>query len=389
MSEGPLSPAARFVSEPRSLGTLIVAEAEGDPPVLTAVGGLSLDPAGESRNPKQLPWLTAGSMPPFARFTAESAAEIASDAGAGQGPDAGSADAPSGSWLAALDGSGAGGSSRVLLWRDGTVEAIGEGDRFDAVDLACDRGRCALLTTRMGKVAAAGAEIWIGSPSLPATSWKCIEIIPEAGESSAHPLGLAQIADPGSTATPGVIAALAEKNACVFFHATEPGNAREIARFQAPYGILDAIAAPVPVAMTFGTPVDENGCSAPIPAPSPDEEADDEPPPTPAGPGSRIRFERAGASADLHVPSPPLRGSLRRLSQGSLALWIAPLGCGLSRHVVYGLVLDPTGAPAGSPIPIADAEHFAAASSGDHVDLWLQREQRITWVPMKCTPSPR
>jgi hypothetical protein len=360
---------------------LIVAEAEGDPPVLTAVAGLTLDPTGESRGAKPLPWLTADAMPPLARFVGESG----TDAGADAGTDAGT---ESSSWLAALEGSGTGASSRVLLWRAGAVEVIGEGDRFDAVDLDCDRGRCALLTTRMGKVAAAGAEVWIGSPSLPAAAWKRVEIIPESGDSSAHPLGLAQIADPGSTGTPGVIAALAEKKACVFFHAGDSEGAREIARFPAPYGLLDAIAAPAPVAMTFGTPVDENGCTSPTPAPEDEVDEEENAPPTPAGPGSRIRFERAGGSVDLPVPSPPLRGSLRRLSKGSLAIWIAPLGCGASRHVVYAVVLDSTGAPAGSPIPIADAEHFAAASSGDDVDLWLQREQRITWIPMRCGPPP-
>ena len=382
------------MSEPRSLSTLIVAEAEGDPPVLSAVGALTLDPSGQSRDPQPLPWLTAEAMPSLARVE-----RAENNAGADSGTeDAGPTGAVKSSWIAAIEDAEAGATSRVLLWRAGQLEPVGEGDRFDAVDLACDRGRCALLTTRMGKVAAAGADVWIGSATLPAASWKRVEIIPPSGDSSAHPLGLAQIADPGSAASPDVIAALAEKNACVFFHAGDPGGkpegAREIARFPAPYGILDAIAAPTPVAMTFGTPVDENGCNAAPPAPAPDEDAEEEeeeaPPPAPAaGPGARIRIERAAGSVDIPVPSPPLRGSLRRLAQGSLAIWIAPLGCGVSRHVVYAVVLDPTGAPTGAPIPIADAEHFAAASAGDDVDLWLQREQRITWIPMRCGSPAR
>lgn len=396
--EAPLAAAARFVGEPRSLGMLIVAEAQGDPPVLAAVSALTLDPAGESRDPKPLPWVEAGSMPPLARI--DGARDV--DAGAGGGPgDAGAGGGGSRArareeslWMAAIEGYGAGSSSRVELWRGGLVEALGEGDRFHAVDLACDQGRCALLTTRMGKVAAAGADVWVGSPWSPASAWRRVEIIPASGSSSAQPLALAQVGAQGSA---DVIAALVEKGSAVFFQVSDPGGAREIARFPAPFGVLDVIAAAAPVAMTFGTAVDENGCTSPPPEPDPEEEGDEaegqgEIPPAPPdrGPGAHLRFERVeGGGVDVRVPAPPLRGSLRRLSQGSLAVWIAPLGCGLPRHVVYAVTLDATGAPSAQPIPIADAEHFAVASAGDDVDLWLQREQRVTWVPMRCGAQPR
>lgn len=387
ITEAKLSPSARFLAEPRSLGALLVAEAQGDPPVLSAVSALTLDPNGPSRDPRPLPWPDDGSVTSFALARADGSPE---------------------GILAAIESAGDAGATRVDLWRSGVVDPIGEGDRFHAVDLACDQGRCALLTTRMGKVAAAGAEVRVGAAGESAASWQRVEIIPSQGGSDAQPLALARVAvpsAPGAPPTPGVVAALMEKGSSAFFSAGEPGGPREIARIHAPYGVLDVLAAPDPIAMTYGSPVDENGCSVrgAVPPDSERVEEDEEDSGADEGdengtgsapaqapelsPGAWIRIERAAApGVDIRVPSPPVSGALRRLSEGALAVWIAPLGCGFARHVVYAVVLDASGAPVGSPIPVADGERFAAASSKDAVDLWLQREQALTWIPLTCAP---
>ncbi len=81
--------------------------------------------------------------------------------------------------------------------------------------------------------------------------------------------------------------------------------------------------------MTYGTPLDDNGCVK-----------------QGAEGGPSIRFERTGLpSVELKTPAPPLGGSLRRLAKGALATWIAPLGCNRPRRVLYAVVLDADGAP--------------------------------------------
>jgi hypothetical protein len=352
---------------------LIVADSGGDPPELSGVAALAMDPSGASKTPVALPWLHATLMPPIAR-TADDV------------------------WLAAIGQREAEDSWQVGLWRGGPTELLGEGDRFEAVDMTCSADRCALLTNRLGKVAAAGANVWIGNPNEPASTWKRVEIIPSAGDSDAHPVELAGIgelagiaeaattdggpAEPPLEAGPGdagagdagpdktpmvVVAALLEKEEVVFVEAGAPDGPRELSRLPAPYGIIDAIAAPVPMAITYGTP------------------------PAPPGAGclpgdGKVRIERAGQPhRELTVHAAPLSGWLRQLTQGTLAAFIAPLGCRLDRKVVYGLLLDAAGAPISELMPIGDGESFAVTTRGDDVDLWVQHADAVVWVRATCS----
>jgi hypothetical protein len=285
-----------------------------------------------TKDPVRLPWFEPGVLPRLARSGAR--------------------------WLAALDHAGAG-ASRVLLWRGGEVEVVGEGDGFEAADLACTPARCALLTTRASKVAAPGATVWIGSPDEPAAQWKPIEITPASNDSDARPLGVAAIDDARA------VAALVEKGAVVLHAAETPP--REIARLPAPHGAIDALAQPAPMAMAFTSAVDDDGCARD------------------GKPG--IRFVRAGAPpVDFPLPAPPMRGYLRRLAHGAIAVWIAPLGCRVARKVAYAVLLDEGGAPVGSPISVGDASGFAIATRGDDVDVWLQDATSVTWVRAACGP---
>lgn len=328
----------RFVAEPRTLGALVVADATaGDPPRLAGVAALTLDPEGVTRDPVRLPWFEPAVLPRLAR--------------------AGSR------WIAALDQAEAAHAARVLLWRGGEVETVGEGDGFEAVDLACTSSppaRCALLTTRALKVAAPGATVWIGSPDEPAAQWKPTEIVPTSADGDARPLGVAALDETHAAA------AVVEKGDVVLHAAGEPAP-REIARLPAPHGALDALALPAPVVMAYPSKVDDEGCAR-----------DGQP---------GIRFVRAGAPpVDFPLPGPPIRGALRRLAHGAIAAWVTPLGCRGARTVVYALLFDESGAPVGSPIPVGDADGFAIAAQGDDVDLWLQDETKVTWVRAGCGP---
>lgn len=328
----------RFVAEPRTPGTLIVADATADdPPRLAGVAALTLDPEGVTRDPVRLPWFEPGALPRFSRGGSR--------------------------WIAAVDQAGTTGAARVLLWRGDAVETVGEGDNFEAVDLACTSSppvRCALLTTRPLKVAAPGATVWIGSPDEPAARWKATEIVPASAESDARPLGVAAVDEAR------VVTAIVEKGDVVLHAAGEPVP-REIARLPAPLGAVDALAQPAPMVMAYTSKVDEEGCARD------------------GRPG--IRFVRAGAPpVDFPLPGPPSNGVLRRLAHGAIAAWITPLGCRAARKVVYALLLDESGAPVGSPMAVGDANGFAMATQGDDVDLWLQDETAVKWVRASCGP---
>ena len=71
------------------------------------------------------------------------------------------------------------------------------------------------------------------------------------------------------------------------------------------------------------------------------------------------------------------------LNQNAMT-WMAPLGCGVSRRVVYAVKIDSAGQPTGSVIPVGDAERYAVASDGDDVDLWLQQPDAVTWMRLRC-----
>jgi len=346
-----VAPSTRFVAEPRALATLIVADAEGHPPRLTGVGAMRLDPEGKSNDAAAVPWLSAASLPRLART--------------GRG-----------AWIAGFDRPAAEGMSRVGLWYDGKAEPVGEGDAFEAADLVCVGEDCALLTSRLAKVAPSGAMLWLGRAGEAVSTWRKVEIVPAASGSrgDARPFQIAAVtAAKGADAGAGleVVVALVAKDD-ISFYRVDGGAQTELGTLPTGHGVIDTAVAPLPLAMVYATPLDDDGCST--------ESA--------PGGGAAIRFERGGGSVTVKTPAPPLDGFLRPLQQGTIATWIAPLGCNQARRVVYGLVLDAQGNPVGAPMPIGDGESFAIASSGDDVDLWLQHGDAVTWMRMRCATTP-
>jgi len=326
----------RFVASPTALGTLVVADADPaeSPPRLLGVAAMTLSAEGASTGPVALPWLDAAAMPRLSRTSA-------------------------GTWLAAYDEPGEGRLSRVLVYRGEEAWPMGEGDRFDAVDLACGASACALLTTRLGTVATAGAELFVGSPDEPVSSWKRTEIAPAAAESDARPSCIARV-----ESASGVVATLLEGGELVFWEANAGAEAREMGRMPAPFGMLDAIVTNQPIALVYGSAVDDEGC---------------------AQEGGKLRFERPQKGAiEIRSHAPPTSGALRALTRGVLATYLAPMGCDAPRKVVYAVVLDAEGAPISAPMPVADATSYAVAARGEEVDLWIQEGDEVTWVRASC-----
>ena len=338
----PVALTTRFVAEARTLGGLVIADGADDPPRLLGAAALTLDPAGPTHDPKPIPWVNPSSAPRLGRTAA-------------------------GLWVGGFERPGEGGATRVGLFRDGAVDLLGEGDAFEAVDLACAGDRCALLTSRIGRTAIPGAMIWTGGAADPGPRWQPIEIALPAPENEARPFGLASVeAAPGGGLA--VTAALIDRGEIVI-ERIEGGSTREKGRIPAHHGLIDVLDLPArTVAMTYGTPLYDDGC---VKAGSEG--------------GASIRFERTGLpSVELKTPAPPLGGSLRRLEKGALATWIAPLGCGRPRRVLYAVVLDADGTPSSAPMAVSDASSYAVSSSGADVDLWVHNEARVTWMRLRC-----
>lgn len=325
----------RFVAVPSAPQTLVIADADPaeSPPRLLGVAGLRLEPEGPARDITPLPWHEADAMPRWAKT-------------------------PESGWLAAYAEQGEGKLSTVFVYQNQAITPIGEGDHFDAADLACGAQTCALLTTRLANVAIAGADLWLGGPNEPAASWKKIEIAPSKGETNARPSILARV-DPN-----GAVVVMLEADELVFWEAQEASPPRELGRVAAPYGMIDATITTEPLALVYGAAVDEEGC---------------------ANEGGKIRFVRPGKDpAEIRAHAPPTSGALRPLKQGTFAAYLAPLGCGIERKVVYAVVLDPGGAPISAPMPVADASSFAASVHGEEVDLWIQLGDEVTWLRATC-----
>ncbi len=338
-----VAPSSRFVADPHTLASLVVADATGDPPALTGVAALRLDPAGVSTDPRPVPWFDAAALPHMART--------------------------GGGFLAAVDRTASSDERLVVLAKHDGAELLGGqgGDGFEAIDLAClpgDDGRCAVLTTRLLPVARPGATLWRGSAREPAASWKPTDLLPPEGTNDAKPVGLA-----GVEAGPSGIEATAillEKGELVFRRVSDAGETK-VAALPSPFAVIDALASPAPIAITQATEVDEEGC--------------------PVGGLAGIHLLRAGKEPlDLRSPAPPAAGYLRKLRKGGLVAWLSPLGCKQGRKVVFAAVLDEKGAPTAPAMTVGDATSFAVAASGDDVDLWLQAEGLVTWIRMTCSP---
>lgn len=336
---------SRFVAAPSALGTLVIGDVDATetPPRLVGVAAMLLDPAGTSTKPVAIPWVEAAAMPRLGRTN-------------------------TGEWLAAYAEPAAGKLSEVFVVQNGLATSLGEGDKFEAIDLSCNGETCLLLTTRLGQVSGAGADVWMGKGHAPVTSWGRQEIVPVAGDSDARPSCIARMDATWTDAKGGVsrgpVVALFEGSDLVFWSVGSGDKPQEIGNVAAPYGIIDATMLGRPVAFVYGAAVDDEGCGQE---------------------GGRMRFSRLGApDVEVRAPAPATSGVLRPLGRGGLATYLAPMGCGAMRKVVYAVVLADDGAPTSQPIPVSDAASFAVTTDGEKVDIWVQRDEEVVWIRARC-----
>ncbi len=331
---------SHFAADPRTLSLLVVAETTAAPAAVLRSGEMIFGEQGIVTSGAWVPWPDARSAPRLARLGDQ--------------------------WIGAWDVAGKKAASEVRLHRGGAVTSLGRGDLFATADLACGPSRCALLTSRLGRVAPAGADLVLldADPKVPP---RTITFEPE-GDSAARPFGLAAVEGPR-----GPVAVLTDRGEALFWSpeaASGDAGPGVLARLPADNGVLDAmLLGERPILLTHGNVVDEKGCAR--------EGSDVR--------GARLRIVRGGdAPIDVVTPGAPSLAALRPLKTGALALWVSPLGCGAERRVLYGLVLDANGAPASEPLPIADAETFAAASSGADADVWFRNGDKLFWLRLTC-----
>lgn len=336
--KAPVPITTHFAADARAPGVLAVAETQGAPAAVVRSGVLALLPQGETRAGEWVPWPDARGVPRLAKIGER--------------------------WVGAWHAARPEGGSEVVLFHDGAAASLGVGDAFVAADLACGASRCALLTSRVGRVAPAGADVVLFDGAAQ-TPLRTITIEPAEGTSGARPFGLVGVDGPL-----GVGAVLVDDDEAVFWKAEGDGGATAWAHVPAKYGVLEAmVLGDRPVILAHGNVVDEQGCA---------REGSD-------AAGAKLQIGRAGEAAiELRTPGAPSLAALRPLGRGALAVWLAPLGCGAARHVVFAVVLDAAGVPSAAPMPVADGETFAAAASGADVDLWIRRAAEVFWLRMTC-----
>lgn len=334
-----------FLVDGRAPGVLVVADTRRDPPAVLRSGALAITaadsalpgPSGKGTPGDWVPWPDAGSAPRIARVGER--------------------------WVAAWEVPVGEAASEVFLHRGGAAEPLGAGDAFVAADLQCGASRCALLTSRKGRVAPAGADVLLFDPAA-GSPLRAVEIDP-GGSSTARPFGLASI-----DGARGPVAVLTDGGEAVFWTVEGEGAPAVTARLPAENGVLDAMMlGDTPLVLAHGNVVDEQGCA---------REGSD-------ASGAKVRVVRGSEPAvDLRAPGAPSLATLRPLPSGALATWVSPLGCGAERRVVFGVALDAKGAPVGSPMPIADGETFTLTVSGKDADLLIRRGDEVSWVRLAC-----
>jgi hypothetical protein len=259
-------------------------------------------------------------------------------------------------WLGAWSVPGEPGHGRLLAWRGGErATVVLEGDGLEVADVTCAEAGCAVLTTLARASGAPGATLALER----ATGWQRVDLDAGAGEPW-RPLAIAKLG-PGATS----IVALASDTHSVLFR-VEDGKAERGAVLDTPFKAYDALLLDGPALIAPGADVDR--------------------------PCDREEFPidvvtEGGARHTLRTPAAPESITARALGKGGLVAWVAPVSCQhLERRVVYLTLLSPSGAPAASPMAVADASGFALATSGQSASLWLLQDRAIAWVRLRCEP---
>jgi hypothetical protein len=319
----------RFLTAPHRGDDLVLAARTAGAPLKAGVFAVP-----DAARPRAFPWADLDNPPPAARH----------DAG----------------WLAVVPLPGEALQTLGLWWEGRPAEPLARGDRLVATDLHCAGDACALLTSRVSRAAGDGASVFLGSASGPASTWRRLEVPPEAADGTA-PLAILE-ASAGRARV-----ALSTAEGIEIWSASPEKSVRE-ATLAVTHSAYDVFQADIAVAITAGASIAEP-CRKD---------------------GFPLRIERFdGQHFPVTIPVPPDALVTRRLEGGFFVAWISSVSCRLTeRTMVHGLLLDDRGAPRSSAMAIADATAFALSAEKRRVDLWLQRGARLIWASGACHPAP-
>lgn len=258
------------------------------------------------------------------------------------------------SWIAAWAEPTAAGTRRALLWRGGKrSEALAEGDELALADVACRGDDCVVLGSLVRAAAAPGASWIAGKADAPASSWKRIDL-DLGGDQPWRPLAIA---------SPTWAALASDREVALFEVGADRAERRQ--RVDAPHGAYDATFAGEPLVIAPGDRTDRPCGAEEFPI---------------------VVLTASGKRHELRTPAPPESVIARPLAGGALVAWVAPVSCQhLERRVVYVTLLNRSGAPASSPMAVADATGFALATHGDALSLWLLSGRDLSWVRARCS----
>lgn len=249
---------------------------------------------------------------------------------------------------------------RAVVWREpGRLEPLAEGEKLEAVDLACEAGTCAVLLTRAARTAGPGATVFIGDSAAPASSWTRTDV---AGEDKGFaPFSIVAVR------TKGAVVSLAAGSLLAVWR-VDAGKAESLGTITAPYGTYDVALGAEPFAVSPSRSI-ETPCTVD---------------------GFSVRsITASGKTRDVDGQVPPSQVITRRVQGGFMVAWLAPVSC---RHdgqsVVRAFLLDESGAPASSTMAVADADGFAVSTEGENADLWLSRRGELVWVRATCHVLP-
>jgi hypothetical protein len=266
-------------------------------------------------------------------------------------------------WVFAFAAPATGSNLHIVVARDGRpFEKAASGDAVAVVDLACDAGVCAILSTRVATVQSPGATVVMGDASEPAGSWGRYDV--DGPEGDEAPVAIAWIG--GSERT---VWAVMSSPKTTSFVSVGPGGGKHLAAWPAQFGVLGATrVGGDALVIEHATEVNDRGC-APTGAVLSIRKGDQEP-------------------SKLGLMAPPRRMRLVPLSRGALVVWIAPVNClSPERQIVYALVVDEQGAPVGGVMPVGDAMDFAVRPSADTVEMFLVTQEGIERLRFGCSVS--
>jgi hypothetical protein len=340
-----------LAADRRTLGALVLAEgtepdagdaaAEARPTRVGVVAWPSEGRAGPTTTDTLLPALRAPSQLSSSRVARE--------------PE-------SGEWLMAYRPEPSPGRSEVLLWHGGRAERVGAGEAFEAADLTCAAGYCALLTTHQGGIATLDSELRIGRPGESVATWREVSIEPDA-DGKPVPIRIARLEPTPGGGPPTALVALEDGEELRFVRIDATGEPKPVGTLPVPHGTLDAMGLPTPAALSLRGPT-EDRCR---------------------GGAGGVSFQQLGGPLlELPAALTPYGGTLHALEGGTFVAFDVPLTCLASSPMLYVALLPQGATTAEPPVAVARADAYALATSGTDLDLWIRQQGVVTWVRARC-----